>query len=272
MTTRLITTASRWLKDSRRRAAPPANTMQQILLAMPANMRLYVIGDIHGCAKLLAQLYEQFAWIDAQRPVERTAEIVLGDFIDRGADSKKVIDMLIRRSEHRTVVALRGNHEQLMLDTLQSPQRLPIWLRLGGLETLRSYGIVPSVPLDANNLIDTIRRANAAIPKKHLDFLGNLRTIVRIGDLTFVHAGLRPGTPIDQQLELDLMQIREPFLSHPDMFEGYVVHGHTPVEKADIRPNRLNLDTGAYATGLLSAAVIEQGRIEIIEARIQKAQ
>lgn len=265
----LLSTIRAWLGSGSRPSvpakAPPA--IPPALASLPENRRFYAIGDIHGCADLLAELYRQIDRIEAERNGSPAVEVILGDFVDRGPDSRQVIDMLLERSQHRVVVTLRGNHEHLMLDALVNPERLRLWLRLGGLETLRSYGVSPASPLDSDNLIETIRRANQAIPAKHLEFLEGLPAILHIGNVAFVHAGIRPGIATNEQAFRDLIEIREPFLAHQEMFDSYVIHGHTPTARVDWRHNRLNLDTGAYATGRLSGALIERDRIEIIEAR-----
>jgi serine/threonine protein phosphatase 1 len=232
---------------------------------LPDHLRIYAIGDVHGCAELLADLHAQIDRREADRPPGRVIEILIGDIVDRGPDSRKVIDMLLKRSKRHVVVVLRGNHEQIMLDALDDPGQLPRWLRLGGLDTLRSYGVTPAAPFEGDNLIETVKRAREAIPKAHIEFLEQLPIIFRCRKLTFVHAGVRPGVPVDQQDYGDLMTIREPFLSYEGDLGAYVIHGHTPTHQVDIRPNRMNIDTGAYATGRLSGVFIEQGRFEIFD-------
>lgn len=267
MTSSIAKRALAWLGRRKGRTSPKkAASLHNPLSHLSAGLRLYAIGDIHGCSSLLAKLHDQIDRLEMSRPAERAIEVVLGDIIDRGPDSRGVIDMLMQRGASRTVVVLRGNHEELMLDALEDPKYLIPWLKLGGLETLRSYGVTPSLPLDGPNLVETTRRARETIPETHLEFLRGLPMILRAGELSFVHAGVRPGTPIDQQDHRDLLQIREPFLSCAAPLGSYIVHGHTPTREVDIRHNRMNLDTGAYATGRLSCALIERTGFEILEA------
>jgi serine/threonine protein phosphatase 1 len=262
----LIATILGWLQSRPSSSGNGPATLEGALDGLPEDLRVYAIGDIHGCASLLAKLHDEIDRRESRAATgRRVVEVVLGDFIDRGPDSQRVVEVLLQRAKHRVLVVLRGNHEQLMLDALDDPQHLPAWLRLGGLETLRSYGVTPAVPIEGANLIETIYRARELIPQNHLDFLANLPVVFRCRDLIFVHAGIRPGIAIDQQDHRDMITIREPFLSHDGSSGCFVVHGHTPVSEVEIRRHRMNLDTGAYATGRLSGAVFERGGFEVIE-------
>jgi serine/threonine protein phosphatase 1 len=232
---------------------------------IPKGVRVYAIGDVHGRADLLKQI---FAGIDADlisRPADVTLEIFLGDYIDRGPASSEVLDLLIGRRHSHPTFCLKGNHEAYMLEFLRDPTVLDEWSRCGGLETLLSYGLKPSLSLDPD---ERARLANAfkrALPEKHRHFLSSLRTTFTCGDFYFVHAGVRPGVPLKHQTEDDLLWIREDFLLHEEQFEKVIVHGHTPVTSSDIRPNRINIDTGAFATGRLTCLVLEGQTLAIIQ-------
>jgi serine/threonine protein phosphatase 1 len=204
----------------------------------------------------------------AARPVPRPILIFLGDYIDRGPDSRRVIDQLIRLKQRHEVVYLRGNHERCLMEFLRNPSILATWLRWGGLYTLRSYGLEPKNYLDSGEQeglarsLELILRASG-----HFDFFDRLETSFTFGDFFFVHAGVRPGLPLDRQSETDLLEIRDVFLSSGSDFGKIVVHGHTPVPEPDIRANRINIDTGAFATGRLTCLVIERDVIDLIWSR-----
>jgi calcineurin-like phosphoesterase family protein len=223
----------------------------------PDGVRIYAIGDVHGRADLLAWC---FASIDAdiatcQAP--QVIQILLGDYIDRGPQSRQVLDLLVRRSHHHRVVCLKGNHETYIPDFLQEPAILGQWRHFGGLETLVSYGVTPSINADEREQRELAAAFDRALPRSHRRFLANLKTSFACGSYFFVHAGVRPGVPLSAQHEQDLLWIRQDFLLQEEGFGKIVVHGHTPVMEPDIRPNRINIDTGAYATGRLTCLVLE---------------
>lgn len=234
------------------------------LATLAEGTRVFAIGDVHGCDDLLAHIHQGIDELNASRPPRASIEVVLGDMIDRGPNSRGVIDRLIARSRRNRVIALSGNHEAMLLRFLAAPETLGHWLGLGGLETLRSYGIVPPAPLDDRSAAETADRALAAIPTEHLAFLQQLPLYWSLGGFTFVHAGLRPGLSPERQAKRDLLEIRTPFLSHSGSFGTFVVHGHTPRSEVEILHNRINLDTGAFATGRLSAALLEREGMQIL--------
>ena len=232
---------------------------------IPNGVRVYAIGDVHGRADLLEQI---FAGIDADlasRPVGVTIEIFLGDYIDRGPASNKVLDRLIDRRQSHPTFCLKGNHEAYILEFLKDHAILDEWRRYGGLETLLSYGLTPSLKIDPNERAALANALKRALPEKHRHFLASLRTTFTCGNFYFVHAGVRPGIPLEQQSEEDLLWIREDFLLHEENFEKIIVHGHTPVIDPDIRPNRINIDTGAFATGHLTCLVLEGRTLAVIQ-------
>lgn len=202
-------------------------------------MLTFCVGDIHGCLAQLTRLLEKCCRYAAGRPARF---IFLGDYIDRGADSRGVVELIMemQNADPDGVIALAGNHEDF-LRQLDRPADLDLWLANGGDKMLASYGA------------DSAKE----IPYEHLTWLRNLPTHFDDGLRFFVHAGIRPGVPLDRQVRHDLLWIREPFLSWFGMSERCIVHGHSPVSGTapDIRANRINLDTGAVYGGPLTAAV-----------------
>ena len=224
---------------------------------LPDGMRLYAIGDIHGRLDLLGALAERITSDLASAAHLDVGAIFLGDYVDRGAHSAGVIDLLSSGRFPVSHVALRGNHEEIMLKFLDDENVLDSWRKFGGLETLHSYG-VPVAEAMRGGGYDRAREALLReLPQSHLDFLHATTPSIAFGDYFFAHAGVRPGAPLDRQVPEDLLWIREDFLRHEGSFGKIVVHGHTPVERPDERPNRINIDTGAYASGRLTALVLE---------------
>jgi Calcineurin-like phosphoesterase len=225
--------------------------------SVPAGKRVYAIGDIHGRADLLAEILARIDNDLKERPVSESTEVFLGDYIDRGPQSRQVIDLLIARRRERDVVFLKGNHEACALQFLKEPTLLSEWSPMGGANTLLSYGVTPARGDDPGSQHETAKALHQAMPDIHRAFLNDLALSFTCGDFFFVHAGVRPGTPLQMQTQQDLLWIREDFLLHEEAFGKIVVHGHTPVYEPDIQPNRINIDTGAYATGRLTCLVLD---------------
>ena len=225
----------------------------------PPGYRAYAVGDVHGRLDLLNGLLRQIeADNEARGGDAKPLLIFLGDLIDRGPDSAGVVERV--KSEplpgFRTVV-LGGNHEEVLLHVLEGDAGvLTQWLQFGGREALASYG-VDAASLDNLEDGEKIRRIRAAIPAEHQRFLAGLGDTFRFGDYLFVHAGLRPGLPLDQQSATDLRWIRHPFLSDRRDHGAVVVHGHTISRDIDEQPNRIGIDTGAHHFGVLTALCIE---------------
>jgi serine/threonine protein phosphatase 1 len=233
---------------SRKNKAPPR---------LPDGIRIYATGDIHGRADLLKKSFKRIDADLEKNPVPQSIEVFLGDYVDRGPASRQVIDLLIERSgKHRTVF-LKGNHETYFTGFVTNPAILENWQRLGGLETLMSYGIRPSINAGAAAQAELAAAFDEALPESHRQFMRDLKLSFTCGDFFFVHAGVRPKLSLDKQREEDLLWIREDFLLSEEDFGKIVVHGHTPVAKPDIRANRINIDTGAFATGQLTCLKIE---------------
>ena len=223
----------------------------------PEGLRLYVIGDIHGRLDLLN---ETFARIDSDRgtqPADKALHVFLGDYVDRGPRSREVLDALIARADRYPVIYLKGNHESYFLNFLQDPSVFADWRHYGGLNTILSYGLTPPIAPDQRSNQELASNLNLALPEPHLQFLKKLELSFTCGDYFFVHAGVRPGIALSKQREEDLLWIRDEFLMHERPYEKIVVHGHTPVIEPDVQPNRINIDTGAYATGRLTCLVLD---------------
>jgi serine/threonine protein phosphatase 1 len=228
---------------------------------LPDGLRIYAIGDIHGCAR---QLQDIFAAIDLHlsrtAPV-RALHVFLGDYIDRGPASREAVDLLIERSRRHESVFLKGNHEAFLFEVLRDTSRLEAWREFGGIQTLMSYGLAPSIKPDPEEQNELVRALRLGMPSGHQRFFRNLRASFLCGDFFFAHAGVRPGVPLSRQREQDLLCIRDEFLQSDHDFGKFVVHGHTPVPRPDIRANRINIDTGAYATGILTLLTIQGDRM-----------
>lgn len=225
--------------------------------SVPAGRRVYAIGDIHGRLDLVEQLLAMIDADDRARAPAQTELIFLGDLVDRGPDSRGVVERLMALKEERPVRFLIGNHEEVFLRAVAGdPRALRFLVRIGGRETLFSYGISEEEyrELDYDDLMAVIRER---VPASHVAFLSSFEQWIELGDYLFVHAGLRPGVALEDQARSDLCWIREDFLRHRDSFGKMVVHGHSITEEIDERPNRIGIDTGAYASGRLTAIGLE---------------
>lgn len=228
--------------------------------AVPPGRRVYAIGDIHGRLDLLRQLH---ALILADRaaaaPVDRDVLVYVGDYIDRGPESRQTIDYLAGDPlPDFAVVALLGNHDQTLLAFLDDEGVGPTWSSYGGDATLLSYGVRARPDLlGIERYRDMREQLAAAIPASHLAFLRGLALSCVAGDYAFVHAGVRPGVPLEAQRPDDLLWMREEFLSSDRDHGRVIVHGHTPSAAPVVRANRIGIDTGAFASGALTCLVLE---------------
>ena len=229
--------------------------------SVPDGVRIYVIGDVHGRADLLDRVFTRIDADLAWRPGVEVLHIFLGDYVDRGRSSRQVIEQLIERGSSHKVICLKGNHESCLLEFLRDPSTLANWQQLGGSETLMSYGLAPPIDGQSAGGEELAARFAAALPSSHVRFLSGLKSSFVYGDFFFVHAGIRPGIPLSQQRDEDLLWIRDDFLFCEEDFGKIIVHGHTPVLEPQIRPNRINVDTGAYATGKLTCLILEQDAV-----------
>ena len=231
---------------------------------------IYAIGDIHG---QLAMLEDALALIERDGGAD--ARIVfLGDYVDRGPDSRGVLDLLSAGlSEGRNWICLKGNHDRMMEWYLDTPPRHDPYMlvgyhwmheRIGGQETVASYGITR---IDGRRMFELADEIRAQVPDHHLHFLRDLHLWHRAGEMFFAHAGIRPGVALDAQSETDLLWIRQEFHDDPRDHGALIVHGHTPIEAPQHFGNRVNLDSGAGYGRAITAAVFEDGQAWQLTAR-----
>lgn len=219
---------------------------------------IYAIGDVHGCLRELGEAEIRIAR-DIRRSGRPGLVVLLGDYIDRGPSSAQVVEHLMKPSElGLRRLALCGNHDDIFTKFVATPELYMEWLELGGRQTLTSYGVdVHHLDLSRKGR-DGLRGILAqAIPERHINFLSNLPICLKVGGMLFVHAGLRPKIPLDQQTDEDLMWIREPFLSAGWGGPGLVVHGHTPQPTPYLGLGRIGIDTGAFYSGNLTVLKID---------------
>lgn len=221
--------------------------------------RIYAIGDIHGRFDLLTELLDEIAYHSRTLSRSKAVHIILlGDLIDRGPQSREVLEYAYSAQRRRKMMVLLGNHEEIMLRAIDGePGVMKSWLRFGGKATLRSFGIEPPSSSDDFDPIDLGRALRNALPEKWLEWLRSRPISARSGDYLFCHAGIRPGVAINRQSRKDMLWIRDDFLDSDESHGVVVVHGHSISPDVELRHNRVGLDTGAYRTGVLTAAYLE---------------
>ena len=226
--------------------------------AVPEGVRLYAIGDVHGRLDLLDELLTLIDDDNHQRADAEPQLIFLGDLIDRGPDSAGVVERALEiATDLPGTRFLMGNHEEVFLKALNGDERaLRFLCRFGGRETILSYGL-NEAEYDRLDFAELMPVLIDLVPDSHRAFLSGFEDVVIAGDYAFVHAGIRPGVALAEQSPGDLRWIREQFLDHAGPFEKVVVHGHTITAEVDIRANRIGIDTGAYASGRLTALGLE---------------
>jgi len=251
----------RWF---RRTPAPPKPAMAP---PIAPDLRLYAIGDIHGRADLLRHLQAMIASDAGAAREPRRRIVYLGDYVDRGPDSELVLELLaLHPLDDFEQIHLKGNHEAAMLRFLDGDITVaPTWLGFGGDATLRSYGVAIPDPFDLPALMQAQRQLAAVLPPSHHRFLHRLAAAHVEGAFFFAHAGVRPGVPLDRQEEDDLLWIRDPFLRSTADFGKIVVHGHSIAREVDFQPNRIGIDTGAYATDRLTCLVIAAEGMSLLQ-------
>jgi len=234
---------------------------------LPAGVRIYAVGDIHGRLDLLNELLTRIDDDILARPAIRPMFVFLGDYIDRGPSSRETIDRLVEHAETSESVFLKGNHEQIAISCLRDRALFDHWMRLGGVETLVSYGVgVPPRGFSDDGQVVRLQAAfHDALPQTHFRFFRDLQTSFACGDFFFAHAGVKPNVELSQQKESDLLWIRQEFLSSNEDFGKIVVHGHTPTREVQVGPNRIDIDTGAFATGRLTCLVIDESSLSVID-------
>ncbi|MEZ5872258.1 MAG: metallophosphoesterase family protein [Nitratireductor sp.] len=231
---------------------------------LPEGERVYAIGDIHGCTDLLDEMLRLIDADIRSAPPAKCTIIFLGDFVDRGPDSRGVVDRLVELASDPRHIMLRGNHDQRLLDFVDNAdidgEGFLYW---GGMATVASYG----VDVTGQRTPQALSRDLAKLfPASHSRLLMNLRQSHSIGDYFFAHAGVKPGVPLDQQEAHDLMWIRNEFLIFQGSHGKVVIHGHTPMDWVDVQPNRINVDTRAFDSGVLSCVVLEDNEWRVIQA------
>ena len=229
--------------------------------------RLYVIGDIHGRSDLLERMIAEISRDLKANPKGDCLTVTLGDYFDRGPDSRGVLDRLVTNPFPTDYIALKGNHEALFEMFLRDPLMADRWRHLGGLETLHSYGVPVASLMVGKNYHPVAEALRAAVPQSHFDFLTSLKTSLSTGRYFLCHAGVRPGVALERQSVDDLLWIREQFLASKADFGKIVVHGHTPSENPEVLPNRINIDTGAYVTGRLTCVVLEMEQVRFLSTK-----
>jgi len=198
-------------------------------------------------------------------PIPRALFVFLGDYIDRGPSSAQTIERLIAHGRKRESIFLSGNHEEIAAEGLDDPATFANWLRLGGLQTVLSYGVAVKAVTRGPGIVELQQQFNAVLPPAHREFLQNLKPSFSCGDFFFAHAGIKPGVAWERQKSRDLLWIRKEFLTSQKNFGKIVVHAHSPAASVDVKANRIGIDTGAYASGCLTCLTIEGDALGVID-------
>lgn len=233
----------------------------------PKDTVVYAIGDVHGCFEELRAAEQRIVEDAAHISAKRRVILCLGDLVDRGPRSADVLDHLTGTPPSGFErLSICGNHDETFLSFLDDPQGNMGWLEFGGEETLESYGVDFTRLARHRGGVAGLRDIlQSRVPETHVAFLRRLPVSVRFGNALFVHAGVRPGVPLDEQDEDDLMWIREPFVSQPHGLGLTVVHGHTPANEPVFAPGRIGIDTGAFATGRLTVLRVFDSEATVIQ-------
>ncbi len=235
----------------------------------PDNMRIYAIGDVHGYLNLLETLHQKIDIDLKKHPVNKYRIIFVGDYIDRGPDSAGCVEYLVNLlADNSNVICLKGNHEDKLEQFLIKPADVAdSFFTYGGADCATSYGVdMTGYNGTTDEKLQKCAELGEKIPKHHREFYSRLPATVTYGDYLFTHAGVRPGIALDQQSEHDLIWIRYDFISHQSLYDKVIVHGHTPAYPMEILPNRINVDTHAYHTSVLSCIVLEGTDYRVIES------
>ncbi len=259
MTSKSVQWANPFIKAFRK-TLPPVETIRRV----PDGARVYCVGDVHGCDDLLGEMAQRVKADMEASSFEYVVTVFLGDYVDRGFGSMRVVERLARGEWPTPTIALAGNHEDYLMAFLKDARVLDVWRSFGGLETLHSYGVDVGLAMVGRDF-GTVQAAFAArFPEHHRQFLETLKPSTTIGDYFFCHAGIRPGVHLDRQKRDDLLNIREPFLSSDAEHGKLVVHGHTPSVTPEVRPNRIGIDTAAFASGCLTCLILENDQKRLL--------
>ncbi len=232
--------------------------------SVPTDTRYYVIGDIHGRLDLYDTIVAAINQDNASRPPAESHVILLGDLVDRGPDSAGVLERTRAWQRERSVRVLAGNHEEMFLGAFERPEMLRHFLKHGGRETILSYGLSKK-QFNEMNLDELFQLLPKIVPQSERDYIMGFEEMIEAGDYLFVHAGIDPELPIDQQKRSDLLWIRDRFLKHEGRLEKVVVHGHTIFDRVMDCGNRIGIDTGAFRSGVLTALVLEGDQRRVIQ-------
>lgn len=238
---------------------------QAPLPKVPDGTRWYVIGDIHGRRDLFEAMIEEIETDDALRSGATSHVVLLGDLVDRGPDSAGVVKKARKWQEKRSVRILAGNHEEMMLGSFEKPEVLRHFLKHGGRETVLSYGLSRK-QFNAMTLDELFEMLPKLISKSEREYIANFEEMIVAGDYLFVHAGIDPAVPLEQQKRRDMLWIRDRFLNHQGALDKVVVHGHTIFDSVMDCGNRIGIDTGAFRSGVLTALVLEGDQRRVIQA------
>jgi serine/threonine protein phosphatase 1 len=228
---------------------------------VPDGSRIYVVGDIHGQLEGLLEVLNKIRIDVNSRPVPEFVTVFIGDYIDRGLNSRSVIDRVMNETGVGKKVTLRGNHEQVMLAALDDAERMRDWCEIGGVQTLFSYGVDVRDLMRGRGFEAARTALLEVIPASHVTWLRGLPVRYETAGYFFCHAGIDPDRPLDAQRDADLLWVRDRFMRDERDFPKIIVHGHSPVPRIDIRHNRINVDTGAFCTGNLSCISLEQDQV-----------
>ncbi|MEM1399728.1 MAG: metallophosphoesterase family protein [Pseudomonadota bacterium] len=239
--------------------------------SVPAGLRIYTIGDIHGRLDLLVEMLGMIVQDATDAPNLDKHIIYLGDYVDRGLESRQVMDLLISDQPYGfEKTFLKGNHEDSMLQFMDGDNDGSMWFQFGGLSTMASYDVLMNEEGSRDQRLMQVReQLRENLPDDHLTFMRLLEMSISFGDYFFTHAGVRPGVALDAQSPQDLMWIRDRFLNSSVKHGKIVVHGHTISESPVVKSNRIGIDTGAYASGRLTCLVLEGDSFRFIQTNAE---
>ena len=232
--------------------------------ALADDMRVYVLGDIHGQIESLEAAIARIVADRNARPMRHILTVFVGDYVDRGLGSRAVIDRIMAENEIGTKITLRGNHDEMMWRALDDPSHMKAWCDMGGIQTLFSYGVDVQQVMVGRGYEAAQAALRVALPHAHLSWLQGLRNHHEQDDYFFCHAGIDPDRSIGNQTADDLLWIRERFTCDDRIYSKIVVHGHSPVDRIDVRRNRINVDTGAAWTQYLGCLALEADTATIV--------